>query len=94
MGLLLFRSDDEIPPLSPLSVSLTAGFSGSVAAAASHAFDTAKCRSQCTVLPKVCYLSSANSNLPWLCYTIPGSKHTNFFDLLQTYMPTYLEKNA
>lgn len=56
VGLLLLRSDDDIPPLSPVAVSLAAGFSGSVAAAASHGFDTAKCRSQCTVLPKVCYL--------------------------------------
>ncbi|KAL5553624.1 hypothetical protein UlMin_041025 [Ulmus minor] len=44
--------EDDIGPLSPLAVSLAAGFSGSVAAAASHGFDTAKCRSQCLVLPK------------------------------------------
>ncbi|XP_023900496.2 uncharacterized protein LOC112012337 [Quercus suber] len=50
------RSDEEIGPLSPLAVSLAAGFSGSVAAAASHCFDTAKTRTQCIVLPKVCYL--------------------------------------
>jgi hypothetical protein len=54
--LLSLRSDEEIGPLSPLAVSLAAGFSGSVAAAASHCFDTAKSRSQCVVLPKVCYL--------------------------------------
>ena len=50
------RSNEEVGPLSPLSVSLAAGFSGSIAAGASHCFDTAKCRSQCTVLPKVCML--------------------------------------
>ncbi|KAB1207613.1 Mitochondrial dicarboxylate/tricarboxylate transporter DTC [Morella rubra] len=50
------RSDEEIGPLSPLAVSLAAGFSGSVAAAASHGFDTAKSRSQCVVLPKVGHL--------------------------------------
>ncbi|KAE8709004.1 hypothetical protein F3Y22_tig00110332pilonHSYRG00717 [Hibiscus syriacus] len=37
------RYDEEIGPLSPLAVSLAAGFS---AAAASHGFDTAKSRSQ------------------------------------------------
>lgn len=56
MKLLLIRSDEEIGPLSPLAVSLAAGFSGSVAAAASHGFDTAKSRSQCVVLPKVGHL--------------------------------------
>ena len=54
--LLSLRSDEEIGPLSPLAVSVAAGFSGSVAAAASHCFDTAKTRTQCIVLPKVCYL--------------------------------------
>lgn len=54
--MLSLRSDEEIGPLSPLGVSLAAGFSGSVAAAASHCFDTAKSRSQCVVLPKVCLL--------------------------------------
>lgn len=45
--------NEDVDPLSPLAVSLAAGFSGSVAAVASHCFDTAKCRSLCTVLPKV-----------------------------------------
>lgn len=48
-------SDEEIGPLSPLAVSLSAGFSGLIAAAGSHCFDTAKSRSQCIVLPKVHY---------------------------------------
>ncbi|PHT31538.1 hypothetical protein CQW23_27875 [Capsicum baccatum] len=46
------RSDEDVGPLSPLSVSLAAGFSGSLAASASHGFDTAKSRSQCMILPK------------------------------------------
>ncbi|XP_019171296.1 PREDICTED: mitochondrial arginine transporter BAC2 [Ipomoea nil] len=46
------RFDEDVGPLSPLAVSLAAGFSGSVAAAASHSFDTAKCRDQCNVVPK------------------------------------------
>lgn len=58
MNLLSRRTDDEIGPLSPLAVSAAAGVSGSVAAAASHCFDTAKCRSQCIVLPKVCDILS------------------------------------
>ncbi|KAI9157178.1 hypothetical protein LWI28_018037 [Acer negundo] len=57
------RSDEEIGPLSPLSVSLAAGFSGTVAAAASHGFDTAKTRSQCTVVPK--YVSMERKLLKW-----------------------------
>nr|GLL23858.1 mitochondrial arginine transporter BAC2 [Ipomoea trifida] len=50
------RLDEDVGPLSPLSVSLAAGFSGSVAAAASHVFDTAKSRDQCNVLPKHVYM--------------------------------------
>ncbi|KAM3282246.1 hypothetical protein P3S67_025891 [Capsicum chacoense] len=50
-------SDEDVGPLSPLAVSLAAGFSGSLAAAASHGFDTAKSRSQCMVLPKACCLT-------------------------------------
>lgn len=66
------RYDEEIGPLSPLAVSLAAGFSGSVAAAASHGFDTAKSRSQCTVLPKVFLLLGITLPLMtalacWLC---------------------------
>ncbi|KAL3515569.1 hypothetical protein ACH5RR_022471 [Cinchona calisaya] len=57
------RSDDEIGPLSPLAVSLAAGFSGSIAAAASHPFDTAKSRSECIVLPK--YVSMERKLLKW-----------------------------
>ncbi|KAH9771441.1 hypothetical protein KPL71_012713 [Citrus sinensis] len=57
------RSDEEIGPLPPLYVSLAAGFSGAVAAAASHCFDTAKNRSQCIVLPK--YVSMERKLLKW-----------------------------
>lgn len=57
------KNDEEIGPVSPLSVSLAAGFSGSLAAAASHAFDTANSRSQCTVLPK--YIAMERKFLKW-----------------------------
>ncbi|KAK4359750.1 hypothetical protein RND71_021979 [Anisodus tanguticus] len=61
------RSDEEVGPLSPLAVSLAAGFSGSLAAAASHGFDTAKSRSQCIVLPKVnsLFVSMERRFLKW-----------------------------
>ncbi|XP_051145320.1 uncharacterized protein LOC127261144 isoform X2 [Andrographis paniculata] len=57
------RYDKDIGPLSPISVSLAAGVSGSFAAAVSHGFDTARSRSQCTVLPK--YLSMERRLLKW-----------------------------
>ncbi|RXH70009.1 hypothetical protein DVH24_007265 [Malus domestica] len=63
VNLLSHRSDDEIGPLSPLAVSIAAGISGSVAAAASHCLDTAKSRSECTVLPK--YVSTERKLLKW-----------------------------
>ncbi|OMP04030.1 Mitochondrial substrate/solute carrier [Corchorus olitorius] len=63
------RYDEEIGPLSPLAVSLAAGFSGSVVAAASHSFDTAKSRSQCTVLPK--FIAMERKLLKW---KIPGKR--------------------
>ncbi|XP_009790706.1 mitochondrial arginine transporter BAC2-like [Nicotiana tabacum] len=63
------RSDEEIGPLSPLAVSLAAGFSGSLAAAASHGFDTAKSRSQCIVLPK--FVSMERRFLKW---QLPGKR--------------------
>ncbi|XP_055830947.1 mitochondrial arginine transporter BAC2 isoform X2 [Solanum dulcamara] len=63
------RSDEEVGPLSPLAVSLAAGFSGSVAAAASHCFDTAKSRSQCIVLPK--FVSMERRFLKW---QLPGKR--------------------
>ncbi|XP_021735864.1 uncharacterized protein LOC110702463 [Chenopodium quinoa] len=57
------ETNDEIGPLSPLVVSLSAGFSGSMAAAASHGFDTSRTRSQCIVLPK--YLAKERKYLKW-----------------------------
>lgn len=36
-----------------MAISLAAGFSGAIAAAASHSFDTARTRAQCVILPKV-----------------------------------------
>ncbi|KAI7738695.1 hypothetical protein M8C21_030797 [Ambrosia artemisiifolia] len=62
-------SDEDVGPLHPLAVSLAAGFSGSIAAAASHSFDTAKCRSQCLVLPK--YITMERKFLRW---SLPGKR--------------------
>ncbi|XP_077213308.1 mitochondrial substrate carrier family protein [Tasmannia lanceolata] len=56
-------SAEEIGPVSPLAASIAAGFSGSIAAAASHGFDTAKSRSQCIVMPK--YISMERRLLRW-----------------------------
>ncbi|KAK6943457.1 Mitochondrial substrate/solute carrier [Dillenia turbinata] len=57
------RTDEEVGPLSPLATSLAAGFSASVAAAASHGFDTASSRSQCTVIPR--HVSMERRLLKW-----------------------------
>ncbi|XP_020574190.1 uncharacterized protein LOC110020433 [Phalaenopsis equestris] len=57
------RSINEVGPVSPLASSLAAGFSGVVAAAASHPFDTAKTRLQCIVEPK--YISMERKFLKW-----------------------------
>ncbi|XP_072956710.1 uncharacterized protein [Typha angustifolia] len=57
------RSIEEVGPVSPLASSLAAGFSGTVAAAASHSFDTAKSRSQCIVIPK--YITMERKLLRW-----------------------------
>ncbi|XP_076936287.1 uncharacterized protein LOC143603361 [Bidens hawaiensis] len=65
--------DEDIGPLHPLAVSLAAGFSGSVAAAASHSFDTAKCRSQCLVLPK--YITMERKFLRW---SLPGKRFERY----------------
>ncbi|GMN42007.1 hypothetical protein TIFTF001_011211 [Ficus carica] len=65
--------NEDVDPLSPLAVSLAAGFSGSVAAVSSHCFDTAKCRSLCTVLPK--FVSLERKLLKW---KRPGSRFERF----------------
>ncbi|XP_057525424.1 mitochondrial aspartate-glutamate transporter AGC1 isoform X1 [Amaranthus tricolor] len=57
------ETNDEVPPLSPFAVSLAAGFSGSLAAIASHSFDTSRTRSQCVVLPR--YLAMERRLLKW-----------------------------
>ncbi|CAI9103968.1 OLC1v1002568C1 [Oldenlandia corymbosa var. corymbosa] len=67
------RSDDEIGPLSPVAVSLAAGFSGAIAAAASHSFDTAKSRAQCIVIPK--YVSMERKLLKW---PLPGKRFERY----------------
>lgn len=46
------RSLEEVGPVSPIGLTVAAGFSGSLAAAVSHGFDTSRSRSQCTILPK------------------------------------------
>jgi len=50
---VMSRSLEDIDPLTPWQLSVTAGLAASVAAVASHPMDTAKTRSQATVLPKV-----------------------------------------
>ncbi|KAL7001957.1 hypothetical protein U1Q18_003105 [Sarracenia purpurea var. burkii] len=67
------RFDEDVGPLSPLAVSLAAGFSGSIAAAASHCFDTAKSRSLCIVLPK--HISMERRFLKW---KQPGKRFERF----------------
>ncbi|KAI4368951.1 hypothetical protein MLD38_017450 [Melastoma candidum] len=62
-------SNEEVGPLSPIAVSLSAGLSGVIAAAGSHCFDTASSRSLCTVLPK--YVSMERRLLKW---NTPGNR--------------------
>lgn len=57
------RYIEDVGPVSPWFASFAAGVSGSIAAAASHCFDTAKSRSQCIVLPK--YVSMERKLLKW-----------------------------
>ncbi|XP_019098161.1 PREDICTED: uncharacterized protein LOC104773243 isoform X1 [Camelina sativa] len=56
-------SEEEIGPLSPVAISIAAGISGAVAAAASHSFDTARTRAQCVILPK--YTAKERKFLKW-----------------------------
>jgi hypothetical protein len=58
-----FSSEEEVGPLSPVAISLAAGISGAVAAAASHSFDTARTRAQCVILPK--YTAKERKFLKW-----------------------------
>lgn len=60
--------------MSPLPASLAAGFSGSLAAVASHCFDTAKTRSQCIVTPKVLDIIFTNQVLREGIFNSHGSK--------------------
>ncbi|EPS62082.1 hypothetical protein M569_12711, partial [Genlisea aurea] len=57
------RYYSEVGPLSPLSISLTAGISGAFAAAVSHSFDTTRTRSQCNVTSK--YVTMERRFLKW-----------------------------
>lgn len=56
-------SEEDVGPLSPVAISIAAGFSGAVAAAASHSFDTARTRAQCVILPK--YTAKERKFLKW-----------------------------
>ncbi|XP_010435005.1 PREDICTED: uncharacterized protein LOC104718884 [Camelina sativa] len=56
-------SEEEIGPLSPVAISIAAGISGAIAAAASHSFDTARTRAQCVILPK--YTAKERKFLKW-----------------------------
>lgn len=49
----MIRLDEDVGPLSSFTVATTAGISATIAAAASHGFDTAKNRAECIVIPKV-----------------------------------------
>lgn len=62
------KSVEEIGPLSPLQLSISAGISGSIAAIASHSFDTAKSRSQHIVTPK--YIAMERKFYKW---KVPGT---------------------
>ncbi|XLU27509.1 hypothetical protein S245_063575, partial [Arachis hypogaea] len=72
-------SNEEVGPLSPLFFSITTGLLASIAAAASHAFDTTRTRSQCTVLPKIyVYLFSLSvgtfDGIPGIFYNLRGAE--------------------
>ncbi|CAK9214675.1 unnamed protein product [Sphagnum troendelagicum] len=60
---------EDIDPLTPWQLSVTAGLAASVAAVASHPMDTAKTRSQATVLPK--HVAMERKLLKWV--TRPGN---------------------
>ncbi|MCL7043393.1 hypothetical protein MKW94_011138 [Papaver nudicaule] len=74
------RTIEEIGHVSPLAASLAAGISGSVAAASSHCFDTAKSQSQCTVLPK--YIAMESKVMRW-------KKTGSWFEKVSGIHPSY-----
>lgn len=57
-------SVEDIPPLKPWQLSVSAGIAASGAAAVSHALDTAKTRSQATVIPK--HIAMERKLLKWV----------------------------
>uniref|UniRef100_A0A804RKQ5 Mitochondrial carrier protein n=2 Tax=Zea mays TaxID=4577 RepID=A0A804RKQ5_MAIZE len=57
------RNLEAAGPVPPFASSVAAGFAGAIAAAASHTFDTAKSRSECTVVPK--YIAMERKFLKW-----------------------------
>lgn len=63
------RLDEDVGPLSPFTVAATAGISATIAAAASHGFDTAKNRAECIVIPK--HVSAERKLMRW---KLPGNR--------------------
>jgi len=59
---------EEIPPLKPWQLTVTAGIAASGAAAVSHTLDTAKTRSQATIIPR--HVAMERQFLKWVK---PGS---------------------
>lgn len=59
---------EDVPPLKPWQLSVSAGIAASGAAVVSHALDTAKTRSQATVIPK--HIAMERKLLKWVK---PGS---------------------
>eukprot|EP00249_Psilotum_nudum_P012588 c23871_g1_i1 orf=184-1323(+) len=70
------RSLEDLAPLSPLQLSTTAGIAASIAATASHCFDTVKSRSQGAVMPK--YVFMERQLLKWKS---PGTWYQRAFSL-------------
>ncbi|CAN7104642.1 unnamed protein product [Brassica rapa subsp. narinosa] len=55
-------------PRSRTFISIATGFSGAIAAAASHSVDTARTRAQCVILPKL------KKNMKFLKWNKPGKR--------------------
>ncbi|KAH0852635.1 hypothetical protein HID58_093800 [Brassica napus] len=81
-------SEEEVGPLSPVAISIAAGFSGAIAAAASHSFDTARTRAQCVILPKKYEnsfsLVSVDFTRKFLKWNKPGKRLERWTGILPT----------
>ena len=86
MILLSFSSEEEVGPLSPVAISIAAGFSGAIAAAASHSFDTARTRAQCVILPKV------KKKRIWFFGWLSYKKYENSFSLVSVDFTVYSKR--